>query len=68
MSDPSSKMNVYLQGKQWKRNESNIHYVWTYVGSDINYPPIDLGIWQKEKDNMPLSAHMDRLLIDAHWC
>lgn len=68
MSDPGSKMNVYLQDKQWKGNESNIHYFLAYVGSDISTPSIDFVIWQKEKDYMSLSAHRDYLLIDAHWC
>lgn len=68
MSDPSSKMNVYLQDQQWKENESNLEYFWAYVVSDISPSYIDLGIWQKEKDYMSFSAHRDYLLIDAHWC
>lgn len=61
-------MNVYLQDRQWKGNESNIHDFWAYVDSDISSLCIDLSIWQKEKDYVSLSAHRDYLLIDAHWC
>lgn len=59
------KMNVYLQDKPWKGNESNIHDFWAYVDSDISSPSIDLGIWHKGKDYVSLSAHRDYLLIDV---